>query len=201
MCQSIDKTFVETIRMESGELFNLRYHEERMNRTRRHFFGDNIEPISLHSILRPANISGCVKYRVLYDENILDVEFAPYNMRMVRSLRPIISDTIDYSFKCVDRGAINELLSLRGDSDDIIIVRNGKLTDTSICNMALSDGKDWLTPASPLLRGTMRESLLDSGVIKEKDIYLSDITIDTPIRLFNAMIPFGRIECYIDMNY
>lgn len=183
--------------MEGGEFFNLRYHEERMNRTRRVFFGPGVAPISLASFLRPANIDGCVKYRVLYGENIEEVECAPYKMRMVRSLRAISCDTIDYSYKSVDRGLINQLFTMRGDSDDVLIVRKGKLTDTSICNIAIFDGKDWLTPISPLLEGTMRASLLDAGTIKKADIYISDITADTPIRVFNAMIPFGRLECHI----
>ena len=37
--------FVETIRIEEGKAQNLTYHNERMNRTRRAFWGDDIEDL------------------------------------------------------------------------------------------------------------------------------------------------------------
>ena len=59
---------------------------------------------------------------------------------------------------------------IRQDKDDILIVKNGLLTDTSIANIALYDGNDWYTPLHPLLKGTKRAELLDKGVLKEKEI-------------------------------
>ena len=49
-------------------------------------------------------------------------------------------------------------------------VKNGRLTDTSYSNIALFDGNRWVTPAHPLLKGTMRQSLIDKGLLKEKGI-------------------------------
>ena len=71
---------------------------------------------------------------------------------------------------------------------------NGLLTDTSIANIALWDGRQWHTPARPLLKGTRRAELLDNGILTEHDIPVEKIWTYRKIRLFNAMLHFGEIE-------
>jgi 4-amino-4-deoxychorismate lyase len=83
-----------------------------------------------------------------------------------------------------------ELLAKRGDCDDILIVKNGYITDTSFSNIVFFDGDKWVTPARPLLRGTMRESLLKTNYIEETDILVNDLKKFTIARLVNAMLPF-----------
>ena len=53
-------------------------------------------------------------------------------MRMVSSLRPVASDTIDYSYKSTNREELNDLFARRGKADDILIVKDGYLTDTCL---------------------------------------------------------------------
>ena len=79
-------------------------------------------------------------------------------------------------------------------ADDVLIVRHGLLTDTSIANIALWNGCEWHTPAQPLLAGTQRRYLLDTGQIKETDIPVASLGNYRHIRLFNALIPFGEVE-------
>lgn len=86
------------------------------------------------------------------------------------------------------------MFAQRGETDDILIVRNELLTDTSICNIALLDGDKWYTPAAPLLYGTMREKLLSESKIRAIEIRLDSLANYQKIRLFNAMIDFGEIE-------
>lgn len=76
----------------------------------------------------------------------------------------------------------------------MLIVRNGRLTDTSIANVALWNGTEWHTPSFPLLKGTHRQRLLDEGRIVERDITVDDLSLYSRVRLFNAMISFGEIE-------
>ncbi|MFW5535892.1 MAG: aminotransferase class IV [Prevotella sp.] len=54
--------------------------------------------------------------------------------------------------------------------------------------MALFDGNRWVTPAHPLLKGTMRQSLIDKGLLKEKDIMAEDFPKYLEVRLINAMM-------------
>ena len=66
----------------------------------------------------------------------------------------------------------DKLMELRGDKDDILIIKNGKVTDTSYANVVLSDkeGK-CITPNSTyLLHGTRRASLLKSGKIRKAPV-------------------------------
>ena len=72
----------------------------------------------------------------------------------------------------------------------MLIVRDGLLTDTSIANVALYDGHEWLTPTHPLLRGTKRAELLARKAIREADIPADSIFSYSKIALFNAMIDF-----------
>lgn len=163
MCQ-----FIETIRIEKGNACNLFYHNQRLNRVRWHFH-PGCMPLLLEDYLQLSTDMDDVKCRVVYTEKgIIDVSYSPYKMRPVHSLRMVRSDTIDYSFKSVDRKELNSLFQKRQDKDDILIVKNGLLTDTSIANIALYDGSDWYTPLHPLLKGTKREELLDKGILKER---------------------------------
>ena len=104
------------------------------------------------------------------------------------------SDEIDYTYKSIDRGYLNQLYALRETADDILIVKNELVTDTSIANIALYNGSEWHTPKSPLLKGTQRAFLLDQQIIKEEEITLKQLFTYSRITLFNAMITFRKIE-------
>jgi 4-amino-4-deoxychorismate lyase len=79
---------------------------------------------------------------------------------VIESLKLVEDNTISYRHKYSDRSHLLELMNMRGDCDDILIVKDGYITDTSFSNIVFFDGDKWVTPARPLLRGTMRESLL-----------------------------------------
>lgn len=185
--------FIETIRIESGVIHNLLYHNLRMNATRREVYGLS-KSVDLADYIRPGLSQVRTKCRVEYAEDILEVTYTLYQMRSVCSLRLVVDDTANYHYKSTDRTFLHDLLERRGGCDDILIVRNGLLTDTSICNIALWDGCSWITPDQPLLCGTMRASLLESGRIVPADISVADLHKYPRIRLFNALIGFGELE-------
>ena len=106
---------------------------------------------------------------------MIRVEYFPYHVRPVHSLQLVVQDDIDYRYKQADRRVLDEAFALRDTADDVLIVRHGLLTDTSIANIALWDGCEWHTPAQPLLAGTQRRYLLDTGQIKETDIPVASL--------------------------
>jgi 4-amino-4-deoxychorismate lyase len=130
------------------------------------------------------------KCKVSYSSSINEIEIIPYQKRIIKSLRLVKDNTISYDHKYSDRSHLLELLAKRGDCDDILIVKNGYITDTSFSNIVFFDGDKWVTPARPLLRGTMRESLLKTNYIEETDILVNDLKKFTIARLVNAMLPF-----------
>lgn len=184
--------FIETIRIENGQICNLNYHTDRFNRTRAAFLKE-VVPINLSEFISPPELSGIQKCRIVYGKRIEEITYASYQVREVSSLRLIADDLIDYTYKKADRKELNSLFSQRGTADDILVVKNGFLTDTSIANIALYEGNTWYTPAHPLLKGTRRAELLEKRLIVEKDIPLLKIKDYSHIMLFNAMIDWEQI--------
>lgn len=115
-------------------------------------------------------------------------------MRQIHSLKVVCDDDIEYNYKSTDRSRLNALVEKKGCCDEIVIIKNGLVTDTSFTNIAIYDGTSWLTPKHPLLAGTKRACLLDRGAIKEADITINDLMRAKRLRLFNAMIDFGERE-------
>ncbi len=186
--------FIETIRIDNGRVCNLPYHNRRLNDTRAHFWPEST-PLQLSDHLFPGCKAGIVKARVVYGEKgIEDASYSSYVMRHVHSLALIQADDIDYTYKSTGREPLNRLFALRGVCDDILIVKQGLLTDTSIANIAFYNGTHWYTPAHPLLKGTKRAALLEEGILQEKDIRPEDLSSFSTVRLFNAMIDWGELE-------
>ena len=185
--------FIETIRIEAGLIYNLPYHQERMDRTFRRFFPAWKAP-SLQTLLDDApREEGVIKARIEYDgQHIFDKRYFPYTMRTIRSLRLVEAPSIAYAYKSADRSALENLARQKGDADELIIVQNGLLTDTTYSNIALWEGSAWYTPAHPLLPGTMRQFLLDHGQLKEAEITIESLGQFRTIALINAMMPLGR---------
>jgi 4-amino-4-deoxychorismate lyase len=52
----------------------------------------------------------------------------------------------------------------------------------------------WYTPWSALLKGTMRQKLIDNGSIIEEEIRLGDIRSFKTFKLINAMFEFDGPE-------
>jgi 4-amino-4-deoxychorismate lyase len=102
----------------------------------------------------------------------------------------IVPSDIEYSLKYANRDALNALLESNKDVDEVIIEKNGYLTDTTISNIAFFDGKQWMTPEKPLLEGTMRAKLIDEGFLKTKQIKKEDLQNYSQVGLMNAMIGF-----------
>lgn len=157
--------FIETIRIDNGRACNLPYHNRRLNDTRAHFWPGST-PLQLSDHVHPLPETGVFKARVVYGKDgIEEVACSPYALRRVQSLALVPSDTVDYAYKSTEREPLNRLFALRGACDDILIVKQGLLTDTSIANIALSDGTHWYTPRHPLLKGTRRAALLEKGIL------------------------------------
>jgi 4-amino-4-deoxychorismate lyase len=181
---------VESIRSENGKLLNISFHNERMISSLSAIFGlkKDFDLEKLITIPESAKY-GVFKCRVEYDREVTKVEFTPYIIKVIRTLKIVEDNTIEYSHKFVDRKEIAELYSMRGNADDILIIKKGMVTDTSYSNVVFRDQKgNWVTPSTYLLPGTKRASLLNSGILKETSITYRDISKYTEMKLINAMI-------------
>ena len=193
--------FIESIKYHQYHFTNLAYHQQRLECTRKHFFPQD-SPINLKNVLihHTPGDSNLYKCRVIYGKQIYRVEFVPYKPRRVSSLKIVYDDTIDYSYKYQDREPLDILFKQKGVADDILVIKNGNITDSYYANIAFSDGKRWYTPASPLLKGTKRASLLNQKIIEEAEITLRDLFKFKSIKLLNAMLDWDS-PYEISMDY
>lgn len=192
--------FIESIRIEDGRICRLRQHTERCNRTRAAFWKEE-PPVDLRQVVAVPSEKGIFKCRIVYGREIEEVTYTPYQMRQVNTLRLVVDDAVDYTYKSTDREGLNRLYARRDGADDVLIVKDGRLTDTSIGNVAFFDGQKWYTPLHPLLKGTMRAFLIERQVIEEKDILVVDLGRYSKIMIFNAMIDWGSLCLPADNLY
>jgi len=186
--------FVETLKLKDGIICNPDYHQSRMNRTLEELFpgAESIELMGAITI--PENCcAGLYKIRVIYNRSIEKIEIEPYQLRSIQSLKVVHHESVDYHLKYTDRQVLQELYAQRGTCDDVLIIKNGFVSDSFTANILFFDGITWFTPTTPLLRGTKRQFLLEEGIIFEREIREEDISGYQKVGLINALIDFEEM--------
>jgi 4-amino-4-deoxychorismate lyase len=183
MCQ-----FLETIKCKDGQLFNLRFHQNRLNHARKENFGITDE-INLEEMIKiPEECkTGLFRCRVIYSKTIENVEFLNHKYRQIDSLKLVEDNQIDYRYKFANRQHLEKLFARRGDCDDILIVKNGCITASFTANVIFYNGHRWHTPDTPLLPGTQRAKLLKEDKISVCRITPYDLRKYQKVGLINAM--------------
>ena len=90
---------------------------------------------------------------------------------MIRSLKLVDGGALDYAFKYEDRSALMRLTRQKGICDDILITKDGFITDTSYSNVVLENSEGLFVPHTYLLNGTRRQRLLADGIVQERPIH------------------------------
>lgn len=183
--------FFETIKIENSKIYHLEFHQKRLEKT----IWENFEiktDINLSKIIKPPKY-GLFRCKVIYDKEVLKIEYHRYKIREFKNFK-LIKTNIQYPYKYFCRNEIDRLFMQKELSDDILIIENSFIKDTSIANIALLIDGVWLTPEYPLLKGTCRERLL-----KERRIFVKKLTIDDLKRaekfaILNAMVGFYIIK-------
>ncbi len=187
--------FIESICFRGGHYQLLHLHQERINKTFAHFFKSSV-PHDLKKVLPDLPFLEPYKVRMVYDHQSLDIDYAEYVPRSIKSLKLVVDDSIDYAYKYEDRSAIDRLLAQKGNADDILICKNGLITDSSYSNLAFWDGSAWYIPANGLLSGVKRAYYLNKGTLRAMDIRIEDLARFQKVSLINAMLNLG--DCVID---
>ena len=119
--------YFETIQLLDGELKNLEFHQERFERTRSKALGLKRHPLLSEVIQVPRGLEqGVLKCRVIYEKEIVRIEYEPHQAQKVHSLKMVYSDSIEYGFKYVDRSELEILFHQRGYCDDILIEKSAQ---------------------------------------------------------------------------
>ncbi|MDF1570772.1 MAG: aminotransferase class IV family protein [Bacteroidales bacterium] len=190
----------ETIRIQDGVPQHLQWHQARLNDSYYRYFKRFGGPV-LEEVIRvpEAYSQGTVKCKFFYNRSAHTAGFSHYTPKPVRSLKLVDGDHIEYSMKYTGRSSLDQLYSQKEDCDDILVVQNGRITDTSYTNIVLFNGEMWITPIYPLLQGTCRARLIREGRIREGDIRVEDLKHYRHFRLINAMLDFDAQED-VDVN-
>lgn len=184
-----ENIFFETIKCEDYEVYNLPFHEARIANT----IGLNL---NLREYIYPPS-NKFLRCKVIYtDSGIEDVQYFEYKKKEIKKFKLVFDDNIEYSKKYLDRSDIDKLFEKKDNVDEIIILKNGFVTDTSIANIAIFDGNSWHTPKKPLLYGTTRARLIKEKYIEEKDITVEMLKNSKKLALMNAMIDFNILKSY-----
>lgn len=183
---------IETIAVENRRFKNLDYHQSRLSKTRLELW-DYTDPWKLSDCISiPDSISNDLhKCRVAYHAEIDNIQWETYTPRSIAKIRKVYHNSVDYSYKYDQRPQLNALFAQRGDADEILVIKEGMVTDTYVCNVAFFDGSNWFTPDTYLLPGTQRAMLLEQGIIQETSIRENDMTKYSHVKLFNAMMNWG----------
>jgi 4-amino-4-deoxychorismate lyase len=190
--------FLETIKIKNGKVQRAALHQERINATILATFATNKHSILLKNIFRktrkngqfPSDKNTVFKCRLLYDASDYFIEFVPYQMKEIKTLKLVtVSSDFDYALKYANRDNLNQLVV---DNQEVIIVKNNKITDTTYANIAFLKGSQWFTPDEPLLKGTMRAYLIRKKKIIPRSILLTDLKEFSQLKVFNAMIEWNE---------
>ncbi|NBI42996.1 hypothetical protein GVX76_05750 [[Haemophilus] felis] len=187
----------ETLAIENGIIQRLPLHQRRYEQSLHQFYTQlsltdlhiqNLsQVIQITDALNATNHAPLIRCRISYNHQECKVEYFPYQRKNYRTFKPIICDDIEYGLKLSDRKLINSLFEQRGNCDEIIIIKQGKITDCSIGNLIFRRDSQWFTSNTPLLAGTQRAHLIAQNKIQVCEICIDDLTKFDEIRIINAL--------------
>lgn len=186
--------FIETIKIENGELQHLDLHLQRIQNTCMEYYGKkkNLDSMRGHFKLTSKNINEKTKLTISYDLEHHFFSSSPYYPKKIENLVLIENNVLDYHLKYADRSILEKHARMAGYENEAIIIQNNRLTDATYANVACWNGSEWHTPLYPLLKGTKRQFLLQTNQIVERDILVSDLKHYQKVSLINAMLDLGE---------
>ena len=188
--------FIESIKIEDQKAFLLDLHQKRVNQTFAHFGKEG--SIDLAKIFKNLehDEDGLYKLRIVYDlDKKFTTQLIPYAIPEIENFQLVENNSYDYSFKFEDRKEF-ERMKTKAKTEEIIVVKNNHITDTSYSNILFLKGKEWFTPTTYLLNGVMRQHLLHEKKIKETEITIQNIKEFSHFQLINAMNDFDDMFIY-----
>ncbi len=184
---------VESIWIKNGRIQRLAYHQQRYKLTMLGYFGKH-KCLDLRDFISTKAIEhDDVKCRLVYNADGVIAQYLPYQRREINSVKVIHHNTIEYPVKTLERLALDLLHGQKGTADEIIICKNGLITDAYYFNVVLENEMGLFTPRCPLLPGIQRQYLLEKFKINPKDIKIEDVESYHTLHLINALNPLGYV--------
>ncbi len=188
--------FIESIRIENNNTALIQYHQRRYEQCLNAHFEDATPEQLDHIAKKYVHKQGKWKLRITYDNKIRRVECIPYQPKLIKHFHVVYDDQVDYAWKYSNRKTFEKLKSGCAENEEIIIVKNNLITDSSYANLAFYAAPYWYTPKHPLLKGVMRQYLLDNKLIKTADITPGQLAHFEFFCQINAMLDIDATEKY-----
>lgn len=189
----------ETIAIVNFDAPYIAFHQQRMNESFLHLFHQP-NCVQLDEVLKQTSISSAqlYKWRIEYGVDGYRSTIELYQPRVIQKISfHEISADFDYSLKYNNRLLFEEIKQQYPLCDEVILLKNGFLTDSLYANLVVEFKNDagLYTPSTPLLKGTHRKRLLEEGLLKEKSIKIDEISDVKSILFINAMVNFENAPC------
>lgn len=181
----------ETLAVINGNVMHLQYHQARLEKACSHYLnGKNTFDLN-HIIVVPKEYQyGLVRCRIDYNLYEYNVRFFSYQPKKIHRYQCVYTENLDYRYKYSDRKNIEALK--QDNSDEIIIINNGFVSDCTIGNLLFFKKGQWYSPANYLLKGTQLSYLLTQKLITLIEIRAEDIFSYERIMMINALNPFDE---------
>ncbi|EMR05975.1 Para-aminobenzoate synthase component 1 [Bhargavaea cecembensis DSE10] len=189
-------SLLESLLLEDGCYFLKEAHLDRMSRSARYFgFPFDRESVSEKlEQMADKQPEGHYKIRCLLGrDGLLSVEAqeiaaTPRLPEVTLAVRPVDREDPFLYHKTTHR-AVYEEHAVPGSFDVLLWNQDGKLTEFINGNLVLEiGGRRWTPPVTAgLLAGTYREALLEQGIIRERELDLSDLESSTRIWMINSV--------------
>lgn len=178
--------FIESIKVKDGVLYNQELHQKRANQTAKALFNTTID-LGLAQLHIPSYaLRGLYKCRIVYADRVNKIEFLPYCKRVIKTCALVRNNQIDYRYKSANRELFKQLLK-QTQTDEILLVKDGFITDSSFSNLVFENEEGFFTPSTYLLKGVKREELLQRGVIHSREIREENLAEYHTVYFINAM--------------
>ncbi|MFW2135085.1 aminotransferase class IV [Chryseobacterium sp. TY4] len=188
--------FIESIKVEDQKIFLAELHQQRMLATFSHF--EKECRIDVLEVFKNVNHDedGLYKFRLFYDlENNFKTQMLPYAISKIEDFELVTDDNLNYQFKYLDRKNFDRLKQ-KSKAEEIIILQNGNVTDTSFSNILFLKDKTWYTPETYLLNGVQRQHLLKQNQIQSTTISVHNISEFSHFQIINALNDFDENFVY-----
>jgi 4-amino-4-deoxychorismate lyase len=176
----------ETIKIENGYAKHLIYHQKRFDKTRRELYGC-VDRIHLSDYIKVSD-NKTYRLKIIYAQKIEEIQMQEYQDNREFENFSFVDLDFEYSYKFFDRKNIDNY------AHDVIFLKEGYLSDTKIANIAIMLNDTWLTPKYPMLEGTTRARLIQSGFLKEENLDTNSLKIAQKFAIMNSLIGFKVLE-------
>ena len=185
-------SFLETICIQDGKAQHLDFHQMRVNETLDKSFPE-WEPFVVEELVAEQilPVEGTHRLRITYQEDPETIEILPYTKKEIKRFALVDTGEIDYGFKWSERGFFQTFLEAHPEADEVIFVKDGKVQDCSMANLAFLKEGIWYTPEDPLHWGTTRARLIIEEEIEETDILVEELATYERICLINVFRPLS----------